>query len=321
MLKRTSGLALLFVFAAILPAASADRGDAFVFSWGPPRLERVNQSYTVLSTMPLGLGNAFGVAVESNQIVVRYYNGLVVFGPDGELRRTLVYEGGNGSMARLRAGWVASTSLSRIDAIAIDGSKRLLIAQVNFPLRLRSLPRAELAIGTGNALRIYAGWPLKMVHEAHFRDDITALESVPPSTIAVATARYPYEANTPDGDPQLFLYDRRRLKVIAHRSFGPRGFINTVRFYDGHIVVSLQTCAVDKASSLRFLRRDLSDSSQEAITMRGPSTLAVLGTHLAIAERSCAFYDVGTLWDYDPRTMRMSIIDDRVHDVFQGDGS
>ncbi|MGA3036971.1 MAG: hypothetical protein ABSE64_05750 [Vulcanimicrobiaceae bacterium] len=157
-----------------------------------------------------------------------------------------------------------------------------------------------------------------------FRDEITALESIAPSTIVVATARWARYSIEADGDPQLFLYDRRTFKIRARRLFGNRGFVNAIRSLDDQIIVSLDTCAVDVDpvhAILRFLHLDLSDASQETITLRGPATLAVLDTHLAIAERSCMYYEQGTLWDYDPQNKQMRRIYDGPHFVYQGDGS
>ncbi|MGA3036015.1 MAG: hypothetical protein ABSE64_00915 [Vulcanimicrobiaceae bacterium] len=88
--------------------------------------------------------------------------------------------------------------------------------------------------------------------------------------------------------------------------------------------MSVDLCHVDidpKVGTLYFLLNDLADAPQKQITLRGPAALAVVGSHLAIAEFSCAFYNVGALWDYDPRAMRMRKMDDERHGLFQGDGS
>jgi hypothetical protein len=211
-----------------------------------------------------------------------------------------------------------------VDAYAIDGSRHFRIVSSQDRVRIRSLPGNELGVANGSELRIYGGWPPKLLHKTHFHDTITGIEPVAPSTIAVATARWLADSTFSEGDPQLFLYDSRRSKVRARRSFGDRGSINAIRSTGDRIVVSLNFCHVDidpKVGSLHFLDRDLADASQKPITLRGAAGLAVIGSHLAIAESSCVFYNMGALWDYDPQAMRMRKIDDERHGVFQGDGS
>lgn len=307
-------------------------------------LEQLNSDPSHDVKIDLGVGSAEtvvspdirGIVEDSGNLVVRFAAGIAVLGPDGKVRRTLTRPPNLGfSIARVRPRWIAATDQERVELFATDGAKRIPFAHFFGYPRVRSLPNDELAVYSPYGWRknhelgellVFGGWPLKLTHRERYPANVTSVEPLSQSVIAVATgsgANYGGIHPHAYDPPMLTLYDRQNFKILAKRQLGEHGWINAMRAFDDQLVVSITVCEGDQLGTLRFLKSDLSDGTPRAIATSGLTSLAVIdSTHLAMGEIDCVGgFRFGSTFVFDSKSKRLQKINDRLSYVFQGDGS
>jgi hypothetical protein len=323
-----ASLALLLLVASV--AHSATTPVAFVYLSGSNTLELIDASYNAIASIPLdGSGPASGAVLEpTGELVVRNSQGLTVWSSNGQFERRIGATSGRrfsdfGTIAALKSGWVASSFGSDLSAYAIDGSSRVPIdTLLHGPsFSIRALSRGILVANMGRELRIYSGWPLKLVRRIAFQDDITAFELEAPDTILIATTKEgnTYPPTRPFGRVTLFEYMIDSGRELRFRKLEEYGKVVSLRIVDNWIAAAFLGCYRGPAM-IRFYNRELANENRGPLSVDGFPYLAVSANHLLIAARSCMSFNAA-LWDYDLKwNWKSKIIDGATH-VYETDGS
>ena len=323
-------MASLAFLAVLTPAAlSTAPPVGFVYLSPYNGLELLDESYKPIAYIRLdGSGPPSGAVLEpSGEMVVRNSRGLTAWSKDGKFERLIASMPGGlptdiGTLAALKPGWVAASIAWDLSAYAVDGSSRVPIATLpNHPFALRALPRGILVANMGRELRIYGGWPLRLIRRIAFDDDITAFDLESPDSIFVATTKNgnTYPPTRPFGRVTLFEYTIDGGRKLRFRELEEYGKIVSLRIVDDGIAAAFLGCYNGEAI-IRFYNRDLGNENRGPLGIDGFPDLAVSGHHLLIAARACMSFN-GALWDYDTKWNWMSKIMDGATHVYGTDGS